>query len=1207
MSLDNPVKPSWGAPAVIGRGQLVRCRQFPWGIAKCVRLETRLVVIQYWQAHDTAIEVSVPRFDLEWVEIPVGTRCFLFKAPHTWLAARVVTRLSEPRRYLVESPLYGLVSVDERELYVRCVGSEGRAEDLAALAGFDSAAIAEDRWAFIRAAIEQRANCRGLSALLSSSVEMYPHQIEGARRVLESGVQRFLLGDEVGLGKTIEAGLVLRQFLIDERDGQALVIVPMSLKDQWRREMLEKFRTGYFAGRIEIISPEDLERAGYYGNYGLVIVDEAHQIVHGAFTQEGRSTARYQAIARLAHRAPRVLLLSATPVSAEPLDLLAMLHLLEPDRYRVERPEPFFERLKWRGEIGRALLSLRPDAPPQDLPKAIEALVRMFPQDRALGKWLDELQALITGETSDVAGRDRSTLLTVIRNHVASHHRLHHRLLRNRRQAIDTAAQTGHGELPGRFGFEPVRDEHGRHQSINAALEAWRQAALKSTESISEPERRSERRRALREIFRYMVAAASSSPIVLSDLAAARRDALEPKGFTSDWPPDVREAIVGAVPFKGEPLLLDALQDACDDQSSQYAILDDMLSPHLSAAIKPKIVIFSSFTRVARAIGSHLSERLGAATVATHLASQMRQEQDRGIHRFRTDPTCQILVADASAEDGRNLQFATLILHFDLPWHPNRLEQRIGRLDRIGRRGYVGNLLSVGARADNGHVAAWLRMLDEGFRIFTRSIACLQLYTERKLRKLDDVRFRVGAEGLVAHVDVVRDEIVAEWEALDLQAAVDEGDLLDPAALSFFESLVAADRHAQRLIDAIDGWAVRQLGAARHAVVGAPNVFKYEPPTRWLGTMGAAGVLKPALMQPLAGERAAVRRFVDVELLRVGSAAFDAFWSSLAEDDRGTAYLRRYRLQGGQELPPHGRHAHVCHVVVEADREIIRRAGEVAKLGTGAIATAIRLADALLPPWTEVVYLEEELQLLSDSVRDTLFCDPVVDEARSAIDDSFRETVEAAQNAAGYGIGDSALAQAARKHVQDTSRWLDSVTNAGQRASELPADIPWREALKAAVAAPAIRIEVYGLLTADTGGVDSMGDVHSEWPNSAKMKVGVAWSPQTTGSEERPKRPPTLNVPRLLARCARLVPSSLPELPSPGVPSPKLKAVVNPTRGLELKARRRETGVSQAVLERAAGLRSTSISMFETGKREPTDAEWAALNAACLLLSNGRN
>lgn len=1207
MSLDTPIRPSWDAPTLLGPGHLVRCRHFPWGIAKCIRFESRLAVIQYWQAHDTAIEVEVPRVELVWVEIPVGTRCFLFKAPQAWLAARVVTRLPEPRRYLVESPLYGLVSVDERELYVRCVGSEGHAEDLAALAGFDPPSVAEDRWAFICAALEQRAKCRGLSALLSSSVEMYPHQIEVARRVLESGVQRFLLGDEVGLGKTVEAGLVLRQFLIDERDGQALVIVPMSLKAQWHREMLEKFRTGYFAGRIEIISPEDLERAGYYGNYGLVIVDEAHQVVHGAFTQEGRSTERYQAIARLAHRAPRVLLLSATPVSAEPLDLLAMLHLLEPDRYRLERPEPFFERLKWRGEIGRALLRLRPDAAPQEVPKAIEALIRMFPGDLVLGKWLEELRTSITMEASESAGRDRSPLLTAIRNHVASHHRLHHRLLRNRRQAIDKAAQTGHGELPGRFGFEPVRDEHGRHHIINVALEAWRQAALTSTESISDAARRSERRRELREIFRYMVAAASSSPIVLSDTAAARRDAVEPKGFTSDWPPDVREAIVGPVPFRGEPLLLDAIQDACDDRSGQYVILDDMLSPHLAAEIKSKIVIFSSFTRVAEAIGSHLSERLGAATVATHLASQMRQEQDRGINRFRTDPTCQILVADASAEDGRNLQFASLILHFDIPWHPNRLEQRIGRLDRIGRRGYVGNLLSVGSRSDNGHVAAWLRMLDEGFRIFTRSIACLQLYTDRKLRKLDDVRFRAGAAGLVAHVDIVRDEIVAEWEELDLQAAVDEADLLGPAALSFFGSLVEADRHAQRLIDAMEGWGVRQLGAVRHALVGAPDVFKYEPPSRWMGTIDAADLLTPALRQPLAAERSAVRRFVDVELLRVGSAAFDAFWKSLAADDRGTVYLRRYRTPGGPEFQPAGGHVHVCHLVIEADRETIRCAGEAAKLGTGAIATAIRLADALLSPWTEVIYLDEDLRPLSDSVRVAVVSEAVADERESAVDDNLLETLEAAQSVAGYGTGDSALAQAARTYVQGTSRWLDSLTIAGQRAAGLPADILLSEALKAAVAAPAVRIEVYGLLLADIAGVDSTADVRSEWPTSAKMNVGIAWRPQTTDAQERPNRPPTRNAPRRVARCARLVPSTLPESPSPGVTSPTQKSAVNPARGLELKARRKAAGVSQAVLERAAGLRSMTVSSIETGKREPTDAEWAAFDAAFLQLSKMSN
>src|SRR5947209_2275548 len=83
------------------------------------------------------------------------------------------------------------------------------------------------------ALLRQRAASRGMSGLLSSRIELHSHQVEVIRRVLEDPVQRYLLADEVGLGKTIEAGAILRQYLIDDPSGQALVIVPPLLAQQW--------------------------------------------------------------------------------------------------------------------------------------------------------------------------------------------------------------------------------------------------------------------------------------------------------------------------------------------------------------------------------------------------------------------------------------------------------------------------------------------------------------------------------------------------------------------------------------------------------------------------------------------------------------------------------------------------------------------------------------------------------------------------------------------------------------------------------------------------------------------------------------------------------------------------------------------------------------------------------------------------------------
>ena len=102
--------------------------------------------------------------------------------------------------------------------------------------------FADPRSAFVRSIVAQRAAAMGISALLSSSIELEAHQVEVVRRVLQDPVQRYLLADEVGLGKTVEAGVLIRQCFLDGGpDTQVVVLAPSSLVTQWRSELASKF------------------------------------------------------------------------------------------------------------------------------------------------------------------------------------------------------------------------------------------------------------------------------------------------------------------------------------------------------------------------------------------------------------------------------------------------------------------------------------------------------------------------------------------------------------------------------------------------------------------------------------------------------------------------------------------------------------------------------------------------------------------------------------------------------------------------------------------------------------------------------------------------------------------------------------------------------------------------------------------------------
>ena len=139
----------------------------------------------------------------------------------------------------------------------------------------------EARAGFVRALVEQRAACAGMAGLLSAAIDLENHQIEVVRRVLQDPVQRDLLADEVGLGKTIEAGILIRQYVLDRpRDHRVLILVPPHLVKQWQDELRYKFHLGSLLDdTIDVAGHDDLEAVkSFPKENGMLVIDEAHHI-----------------------------------------------------------------------------------------------------------------------------------------------------------------------------------------------------------------------------------------------------------------------------------------------------------------------------------------------------------------------------------------------------------------------------------------------------------------------------------------------------------------------------------------------------------------------------------------------------------------------------------------------------------------------------------------------------------------------------------------------------------------------------------------------------------------------------------------------------------------------------------------------------------------------------------------------------------------
>src|SRR5262249_47544116 len=184
--------------------------------------------------------------------------------------------------YLVQlaGPSRGLLR-SEHQLRVRW--NRPLTDPVSAVAnGFcDSPEYYEARCAFLDQMVRQRSASRGFSAVLSAPFELYPHQLDTVARVLSDPVLRYLLADEVGLGKTIEAGLVLRQLFLDDTQATALVSVPAALVDQWGEELRNRLLLddAIMARRLRLVSHEETADAGRLREHTLIVVDEAHRLL----------------------------------------------------------------------------------------------------------------------------------------------------------------------------------------------------------------------------------------------------------------------------------------------------------------------------------------------------------------------------------------------------------------------------------------------------------------------------------------------------------------------------------------------------------------------------------------------------------------------------------------------------------------------------------------------------------------------------------------------------------------------------------------------------------------------------------------------------------------------------------------------------------------------------------------------------------------
>ncbi|GAU81821.1 protein DpdE [Bosea sp. BIWAKO-01] len=757
-------------------------------------------------------------------------------------------------------------SADERTLYVRPWSVPEVPANVLLGGSAESQFLHDRRLSATQSLVSMRAAAQGMTALLSASVELVPHQVVAARRILKDPIQRYLLADEVGLGKTIEAGLVIRQRLIDDPSCNVVVCVPAVLLSQWRDELVAKLRLDQFPGSWSLVSHEAIGEIA--GSCDLLVVDEAHHLVG---IETGTLSAQAQALRNLAHRTASLLLLSATPVLGREQQFLALLNLLDPDSHPLDDIAGFRTKLEQRRQYGRLLLGLDPEAPTFVLKQRGLEATRLFADDPTV---LDLAPRMIAAAQSGSA--DLVQLCSALRYHIADTYRIHQRLIRSRRvdaqgwEFRNRGPQPKDGEPPSLSHVREEPDGDPRIDECLTELESWRLAAC---------------------AFR-----ARDTSISAMVLARRHVDLLEALGIGCDHLAETTKRLSPL--FDDERDIFDAIQSISDrgvHDNEPFNIAFDSLNRLLKAigGSSRKVVVFSSSTEQARAFAARLGEQQPDLKIFLLDRENRFADQAPISLGFRHHKGAAVCVFDAACEEGLNFSCADAIVHLDLPFSATRLEQRLGRLDRFGRKqDQIRHRIMMPSDDEHYPWAAWQKLLAEGFLIYNRSISDVQFLLEDIEEEIVLALFERGARALEAMIPSIRARISDERGAQTEQAVLDQIALDEEANADVIEAIERAEEREDSLDESVDFWWGGALHLRRRrssATTEDPFFITASPQTLiprlpWLSSIGIDETC-------LTWRRRVASQGARITLLRPGTPLVDAIERFTFWDDRGTAFL----------------------------------------------------------------------------------------------------------------------------------------------------------------------------------------------------------------------------------------------------------------------------------------------------------------------------
>ncbi|NMO53436.1 DUF3883 domain-containing protein [Actinoplanes sp. TBRC 11911] len=520
----------------------------------------------------------------------------------------------------------------------------------------------------------QRISLAGLHdpmvAVATSDVRPLPHQLRAVYgELLPRTPLRFLLADDPGAGKTIMAGLYVKELLLRDDVRHCLIVAPGGLVEQWQDELYLKFGLRFdiltagtangmigesvfdahplLIARMDQLSrclarEDEIGRQLEDAEWDLVVVDEAHRMGAHYFGAKLEKTKRYQLGELLRDSARHLLLMTATPHAGKDEDFQLFLQLLDVDRF-----------------AGRYRKGVHGDDAGGLMRRMIKEDLLTF-EGRPL--FPERMAQTVPYELTD----DEAALYEQVTQYV--------------RQGMNRAAKL----------------EDKRKNTIGFALTVLQRRLASSPEAIYQSlVRRTERLRRRRQ--QIMTGATDDEPTLRDEEIFD-----DPDEYSADEIERVEEDVLDAATAARTIEELDVelaeleelaaaakrVRDKGEDRkwAELRRILEDEALLTTAGGTPRKLIVFTEHRDTLEYLRGRISSLLGRARAVEGIHGGVHRDERRRItEEFTKNPDCRVLVATDAAGEGLNLQAAHLMVNYDLPWNPNRIEQRFGRIHRIGQ------------------------------------------------------------------------------------------------------------------------------------------------------------------------------------------------------------------------------------------------------------------------------------------------------------------------------------------------------------------------------------------------------------------------------------------------------------------------------------------------------------------------------------------